>query len=269
MRQCFILAFLFAGMGAAAAAHAAEPPPVLACPAETEQAGAAEVLDARSIKLGDGRMLRLAGIEPFDFYLTDAADAGVKQQSRIGDLIAGGDVRFGLVANEPDRYGRLPALVLSGGALMQEELAREGLAIAYMTGDPLPCFDRILAAEADARAAHRGYWGDQALPQASPAALAAWIGRFAIFEGRVLSVGNRPTRSYLNFGRRWSEDATVEIAARDLEAFGGEAKIAALAGHRVRVRGFLEEKGGPAMVLRSPMQLEALDPVRETLGKAP
>jgi hypothetical protein len=171
-------------------------------------------------------------------------------------------VRLQIVAKEPDRYGRLPALVSADGALLQEVLAREGLAVAFATGAPLPCFDRILAAEAEARAAHRGYWKDESLPDASPLALAGRIGRFAIFEGRVLSVGNRPTRSYLNFGRRWSEDVTIEIAARDREALGGEEKLAALAGQLVRVRGFLQEKGGPAMVLRSPMQMEIPEPVK-------
>jgi hypothetical protein len=263
-----ILAFLFAGVGAVSVAQA-EPPPVSACLGETEQAGAAEVLDARSIRLADGRVLRVAGIEPFDFYLADAAGAQPGLQRRIGELI-GGDVRFHLTVKEPDRYGRLPALLLTGGELSQEILAREGLAIAFATGETLPCFDRILAAEADARMAHRGYWKDhQSLPDATPTALAAQIGRFTIFEGRVVSVGNRTNRTYLNFGRRWTEDVTVEISAADREAFGGEEKLAAFARHRVRVRGFLEEKGGSAMVLRSPMQLEALDPVKETIGKAP
>jgi hypothetical protein len=268
MRPDWALAFLFAGISVVSAARA-EPLQVSACLGETEQAGAAEVLDARSIKLGDGRVLRLSGIEPFDFYLADAADAAPVLQTRIGKLVGAGAVRFRLVRTEPDRYGRLPALVIDDGELMQEILALEGSAIAFATGDALPCFDRILAAEDDARLAHRGYWKDQNLPAATPTALAARVGRFTIFEGRVVSVGNRPTRSYLNFGRRWTEDVTVEISAADREAFGGEEKLAALAGHRVRVRGFLEERGGPAMPLRSPMQLEALDPVKETIGKAP
>jgi endonuclease YncB( thermonuclease family) len=268
MRRSWVLAFLFLIEGAASATPA-ELLPISTCLGETEQATAVDVLDARSIKLADGRVLRLAGVEPFDFYLAEATDVESELQSRIGTIAGGKTLTFRVVTTESDRYGRLPALVLIGDELIQESLMREGLAIAFVTGNALPCFDRILAAEEEARLAHRGFWKNQTLPRASPSALAARIGHFAIFAGRVRSVGNRPTRTYLNFGYRWTEDVTVEIAAADREAFGGEAKIAALAGHRLRVRGFLQEKGGPAMVIQSPMQIEVLDPAKETLGKAP
>src|SRR4029078_57333 len=123
---------------------------IAACLGETQPAGAAEVLDSRSIRLADGRVVRLAGIEPLDFYLTEATGAEPELRSRIGKLIAGEDLQFQLIGKEPDRYGRLPALVLSSGELIQETLSRDGLAIAFATGDALPCFDRILAAENDA-----------------------------------------------------------------------------------------------------------------------
>ena len=95
------------------------------------------------------------------------------------------------------------------------------------------------------------------------------IGRFAIFEGLLISVGNRRARSYLNFGRRWSTDTTVEIDARHREAFGGEVGLAGLAGHRLRLRGFLKEKGGPMMVVTSPMQIEILENAGPRSGIAP
>jgi hypothetical protein len=74
----------------------------------------------------------------------------------------------------------------------------------------------------------------------------------------VVSVGNRRTRTYLNFGGRWAEDVTVEIEARDRDRFGGELGLADLAGWRVRVRGYVEERQGPLIIVRSPMQIERL-----------
>lgn len=137
-------------------------------------------------------------------------------------------------------------------------LAGDGLALAVAAGNPLPCFDRILRAEDTARRAGRGFWSRTKLPEARPDALAARIGRFAIFEGAPVSVGSRPTRTYLNFGRWWSEDVTAEIAARDRALFGGEAELAKLAGRRLRIRGFVEDKAGPMIVIRSSMQIETL-----------
>ena len=97
-----------------------------------------------------------------------------------------------IVAAEPDRYGRIAAMVAVEGKLVQETVAGEGLAVAFASGDALPCFDQILAAENRARETHRGFWtGD--LPQARPDALASRIGRFAIFEG-ARAFGRKPAR---------------------------------------------------------------------------
>jgi len=194
-------------------------------------------------------------------------------QSRLTSILTG-PLRVQVAEAKADRYGRLPALIWIGDALLQEAVAGEGLAIAFADGASLPCFDRILAAEDAARRLGRGYWKDVRLPIASPDTFAPWIGKFAIFEGRVLSVGNRPARSYLDFGRRWREDVTVEIPKKIRDAMGGEAALSALAGKRVRLRGFVREGGGPLMVLGSPLQLQALDPppaasVAEKPGDAP
>ena len=229
------------------------------CLDEAAEARAAEVMDARSLKLRDGRVVRLAGIEPFDMLRPSGSEAETALRRRIERLVATATLSVQPVAAQLDRYGRLPAMITADGALMQEALAEAGLAVAFAGGEPLPCFQRILAAEERARRARRGFWDGTPRLSATPAALAPHVGHFVIFEGPVLSVGNRRTRTYLNFGRRWREDVTVEIAAADRRLFGGEAALAALTGRLVRVRGFLEEKSGPMMTLRSPMQLEVID----------
>ena len=229
------------------------------CLEEAVAARVAEVVDARSLRLDDGRVLRLAGIEPFNLLRPDLDGAEAAMHRRIGALTEGGDVRMEAASEEPDRHGRVPALVAVGDSLVQEDLARGGLGIAFAGGDTLPCFDRILAAEAEARRERRGYWIYATLPPALPRALGPLIGRFAIFEGVVLTVGNRSATTYLNFGDFWSEDVTIEIAARDRVRFGGEAALGALVGRRIRARGYLEEKAGPMLGVRSPMQIELLD----------
>lgn len=228
------------------------------CLEDAEPARVASVPDARTLTLDDGRVLRLAGLEPLDLIVPGLEDAEATLGERIRALALGQPALVQLAGQDSDRYGRHPALIATGGALLQETLAREGLAVAFASGDTLPCFDRILAAEADARRAARGDWPESPLPEAEPEALRPFIGHFAIFEGEVLSVGNRAARTYLNFGTRWTEDVTVEIEARDRKSFGGEEALSALAGQRVRVRGFLESKAGPMMAIRSPMQLEIL-----------
>lgn len=260
----------FATLGAAAAAEV--------CPEGGEAVRVDSVPNWRSAVLADGRVVRLAGIESFGALLAEGStrDGEPRERAeaalgeRVEALASGAVAYLHLLDEKPDRHERFPALLrLSNGAILQENLVREGLAVGYAVGEPLPCFGRILAAEAEARTAGRGFWAGLRLPLAYPDRLRERIGRFTIFEGTVISVGNRPTRSYLNFGTWWLRDVTAEIAERDREAFGGEAGLAGLAGRRVRLRGFLAERGGPMLLITSPMQLEVLGPAGGPQGEAP
>src|SRR3954470_18298616 len=85
-------------------------------------------------------------------------------------------------------------------------------------------------------------------------------GQFTLVEGRVLSVRESGGTIYVNFGRRWSEDFTVTIAKRNERVFtaaGLEPK--SLSGRRVRVRGWIEERGGPWVEAARPEQIEVLE----------
>ena len=83
--------------------------------------------------------------------------------------------------------------------------------------------------------------------------------------GRVLSVRESGGTIYVNFGRRWSEDFTVTIAKRNERAFaaaGVEPK--SLAGHRVEVRGWIEERGGPWIDAVRPEQIRVVEALPRT-----
>ena len=85
-------------------------------------------------------------------------------------------------------------------------------------------------------------------------------GHFALVEGKVVSVRESGATIYLNFGRRWSTDFTVTILKRNARSFtaaGLEPKT--LAGRRVRVRGWIEERGGPWIEATRPEQIEFTD----------
>ncbi|HEV3176929.1 MAG TPA: thermonuclease family protein, partial [Stellaceae bacterium] len=78
-----------------------------------------------------------------------------------------------------------------------------------------------------------------------------------IVEGKVLSVRESGPTIYVNFGRRWTQDFTVTIAKRNESAFtsaGLEPKR--LQGRRVRVRGYVEQRGGPWVEATRPEQIE-------------
>jgi hypothetical protein len=79
-------------------------------------------------------------------------------------------------------------------------------------------------------------------------------------EGKVLSVHESGATIYVNFGRRWTRDFTVIILKRVSRVFtaaGVEPKQ--LEGHRIRVRGWVEQRGGPVISAEVPEQIEILD----------
>jgi hypothetical protein len=125
------------------------------------------------------------------------------------------------------------------------------------------CAAALRQRERLAREAQLGLWADPyyGLRQANdPAAVARERGRFAIVEGGVVSVRESGGTLYVNFGRRWSSDFTVTIAKRQERAFaaaGLEPKR--LAGHRIRVRGWIEERGGPWIEATAPEQIEVVE----------
>jgi hypothetical protein len=125
------------------------------------------------------------------------------------------------------------------------------------------CTALLMAAERIARTGRLGLWADpfyDNLRAENPAAILAARGRFSIVEGTVLSVRHSGGTVYINFGRRWSEDLTVTILKRNERKFtvaGIEPEK--LTGRKVRVRGFIEERGGPWIEASLPEQIEIIE----------
>lgn len=212
----------------------------------------AEVIDARTFRLQDGREVRLTGIEPAD--TTDAAAA-------LAGLIAGRDVTLHGDSDMPDRYGRQPALVFldDAGPSVQSRLLAQGAALATLAIADQPCAADLAAAEVGARRARAGLWGHSGVIKSaeSPGDILADIGRFRLVEGRVLSVRTAGATTYLNFGRNWTQDFAVTISRRmmvTLEAAGISPR--SFERRRIRVRGFIERRGGPRIEVLRVGQIE-------------
>ena len=150
-----------------------------------------EIIDARTFRLQDGREVRLIGIEP----LGDAA--------ALTALLAGRDVTLHGESDIPDRYGRQPAFVFleADAPSVQSRLLAQGAALASPAVTDKDCAAELAAAEAAARRAPRGAWarGPVIKNAESPGDILANVGRFALVEGRVLSVRTAGATTYVNF----------------------------------------------------------------------
>ena len=165
---------------------------------------------------------------------------------------------------KPDRYGRLHGFLLApdGDEPLQIEWLRRGLGFADPERMKSACAAALLEAEAEARTARRGVWRRARIERADDRSLVRRrADSFAIVEGRIVSVGDRTRRLYLNFGTFWRQDFTVQIDKRDLKRHPELlARLVRAKGRMVRVRGRLVERDGPYMRVRDAGQIEFREP---------
>ncbi|RJF75897.1 thermonuclease family protein [Rhodopseudomonas palustris] len=213
----------------------------------------ATVDDPRSLRLDDGREIRLAGLEtePAHNAATIAAVSALR----------GRRVTLHGIDDSPDRYGRQPAYLVVEGETMsvQEALLREGHAAVGLGIGSAECRAELLAAETAARDARLGLWAEPGvlLQAGDGEALLARAGRFTVVDGRVLSVREAGSMIFLNFGRRWTRDFAVTISKRILGSFEAAGISPKSLDHkRIRVRGWIERRTGPQIGIREVGQIE-------------
>jgi endonuclease YncB( thermonuclease family) len=207
------------------------------------------VTDGRTVQLADGREVRLGGIE--------AAPAA---KAALEALVLDRDITLAKLSADGDRYGRVVALVTVGGQPVQQALLAQGHARVSADIGVSGCAAGLLAAEKQARDAGLGLWNDPyyvVRKAEEPENILAVRGHFAIVKGKILSVREFGGLIYVNFGRRWSDDFTVTVLKRNERRFmAAGLELKKLSGQTVRVRGTIEERGGPWIEAAHPEQIE-------------
>jgi hypothetical protein len=142
-------------------------------------------------------------------------------------------------------------------------LARFSGRIGTPSTQTSPCASALFAAEREAREHRRGLWADAgAGPRQAdkPQEILNEIGHFTLVEGKIVSVRESGAMIYVNFGRRWSRDFTVTILRRNRRIFSAAGiDPKSLEGRRIRVRGVIEQRGGPQIEASRPEQIELMD----------
>jgi len=145
--------------------------------------------------------------------------------------------------------------------LVQGLLLARGEALASPAVGDKDCAAALFAAEVEARRAKKGTWADASVIKnaESPDDILTGIGRFTVVEGRVLSVRQAGATTYVNFGRNWTRDFAVTISRRMMPAIEAAGfTLKSLENKRIRVRGFVEARGGPRIEVVRAGQIEVL-----------
>ncbi len=243
-------------------------PAAAAAPAPLETGGRAtvvEAIDGDTVRLSDGRTLRLVGLQapklPLGRPDFEAWPLAPEAKAALEELALGREVELGYGGRRLDRHGRALAHLHADGVWIQGEMLRRGLARVYSFPDNRALLAEMLALEEAARQARRGIWADPFYRILTPEEAGEAIDSFQLVEGLVLDASVIRGRGYLNFGPDWHSDFTLTIdpeSRRRFEAAGTE--IGAYAGRRVRARGWLKSYNGPMIELTHPEQIEVLAP---------
>ena len=215
------------------------------CPADRsdERVTSARIFDGDTLALGDGRRVRLLGIDTPEIGHDGAPSEPYAEKAKAFlARIAGPGTRLRLRLDKQrfDRYGRLLAHVFTdAGGNVQARLLDAGYATTLVVPPNEWSLDCYAAAQGRARRSRTGIW-DLPRYQPVPAAKLADSARgFHLVTGRVERVGESRSNVWLNL----SPGMAVRIPKNDLAYFGA-LDPRSLAGQRLEVRGWVQKRRG-------------------------
>lgn len=243
----------FAAASGNAPARAVEQPAPHACGGDAIARGTVgRIVDGRTFVLEDGREVRLAAIEvPPMTALRDPGRApdGKAAAAALNALATDDQVILRSAEIASDRYGRLVAYAytIRDGDELFSRRTRYGRFRPRRRPGRARMRRELLSREKTVRKARLGLWADpyyDVVNVETPVDVPAQRGRFALVEGTVTSVRESGATIYVNFGRRRSEDITVTVPKRNERTFAAAGlDLKTLAGRRIRVRGWVEQRG--------------------------
>jgi len=223
-----------------------------------------EVVDGDTVVLDDGKEVRLVGIQapklPLNRPNFKEWPLAREAKEELEKLVLNQHVTLSYGGARMDRHGRtLAHLHTDDGAWAQGEMLSRGLARVYTFADNRAAAPDLLALEAGAREAKRGIWALNYYRVQDADGKIGPPDTYQLVEGTVVEVADVRGKYFLNFGQDYKKDFTASISARDAKSFasaGMDPK--SLKGKRVRLRGWIDERNGPAMDLTHPEQIELL-----------
>lgn len=195
----------------------------------------AQVLDGDTIRLQDGRKVRLMGVNTPERAHENRPAQPLAQEATefLSALLAGQSVQLKFGPQRHDRHGRLLAHVFNyRGENVAEQLLRSGLGFAIVVPPNSELANCYFAAESKARQYKKGVWSRSEF--ASRPAEQIHATGFQIVEGRITGIGLGRKVVWLDMGKQFA----LRIRREDLLNFSSP-RPNDLMGKRVRVRGWV------------------------------
>ena len=210
------------------------------CPAPKNLASAAvqRVVDGDTLRLSDGRSVRMIGLNTPELGKQGRTDEpfAVAARKRLEALVAASDGRVGLLPGKDskDNYGRTLAHVYGAdGANLEAQMLAEGLGLQVAVAPNVDLVACQQAAEQSARQAGLGIWRQSPVLQASQISISG----FTVLSGVVSKVQR-------NGGGVWIElqDSVVLRVAPNLLKHFDVSALEQLQGRQVEARGWVVDR---------------------------
>jgi len=207
-------------------------------PAGLSSVSIQRVVDGDTLRLSDGRSVRMIGLNTPELGKQGRSDEpfAVAARKRLEALVADSGGRVGLQPGQQakDHYGRTLAHVYStNGTNLEAQMLADGLGfqVAVAPNDDLVACQQ--AAEHSARQAGRGLWRQSPVLKAEQIRTSG----FAVVSGRVSKVQR-------NRGGIWIElqDSVVLRVAPNLVGQFDSARLQTLKGRQIEVRGWVVDR---------------------------
>lgn len=231
------------------------------CPAQGIRAVSfAHAVDGGGFVTAEGEEIRLAGILAFGAGgETTSPEAEAAARDALERALRNRAIALAPAEPSRDRYSRSVAQVFADGTWIQSALLRAGEVRAAPDLASAPCANALVAAEAEARSRRLAHWRG-AFRVRTPGELRNSTGSFQIVEGDVVTASITRGRAFINFGPDYRSDFTVTIEPEDMRTFRqARFDIPALAGKRIRVRGWVEFYNGPEITITTAAAIEVLE----------
>lgn len=231
-----------------------------------------EVIDGDTVILSSGKQVRMVGTQApklalnrknfVDWPLADTA------KTALENIALGQQVQLKYGGLKIDRHRRILAHLFiknddGQDIWLQEYMLQQGLTRTYSFKDNRSCVAELLIAEKSARTAQKNIWNLQyydIIAATNLKTLAKKLGTYQLVEGILLKFEHKYGQLYFNFGDNYRTDFTISVAKMNRMAFAqSNVDFNALIGKKIRVRGWLEQRGGPMIEATHPEQLEFLD----------
>ncbi len=237
-----------------------------ACPPQGSLSAArvAAVTDGDTLRLDDGRRLRLLGINAPELARDGRPPQPLAEAAqRRAAALLGKHRQLYLHSHGVDRYGRLLAEVYlrPDGGHLGEALLAEGLAWHIVVPPQSRGDDCLQAAEAEARRRRLGLW---ALPPLAAERASAADQGFALLRGVVESVSHSRNAVWVDLRGQ----VVLRIDHRDLPNFT-EQDWSQWPGRRIEVRGWLRSRRAKAGFAPLKMDLRHPAMMRWTAAELP